>query len=219
MKITNTHFILGTILFVVIMISLTTSCCDFMPYSRPRGSLGMSVYEGMKEGATDEDDNETEGMKEGADEDDKETEGMKEGADEDETEGMKEGADEDEPEDKKKEETTKEGFGFTGRKGLSTLEGGDTNAFKRGWSDGNGSWGGWRGWKRGGEKDVGGAAVPGMSTTGVSTAQNSLLAIQRPRGVRTRPGNFETMTNNQTEPSPMSALAQSVFGSSVAWSK
>jgi hypothetical protein len=75
MKLTDTHFILGTILFVVIMISLTTSCCDFAPYARSRSSLGMSVYEGMdeKEGMDDE---EEEGMadktKEGVDGDDDE---------------------------------------------------------------------------------------------------------------------------------------------------
>ena len=85
----------------------------------------------------------------------------------------------------------------------------------RGWGGGLGGGGGRGGWGNGGGEFV---AVSGMSTTGVSTAQNSLLTIQQPRGVRPQPGNFETMTN-QTEPSPMSALSQSVFGSSVPWSK
>ncbi len=82
MNITNTHFILGTILFVVIMISLTTSCCDFAPYTQSRSSLGMSIYEGL------ENEDEEEGMKnEDEDEKTKEDKKTKEGLD-DEEEGF-----------------------------------------------------------------------------------------------------------------------------------
>ena len=101
MKLTNTHFILGTILFVVIMISITTSCCDFMPYSHKRGSLAMSVYEGMKE---EEEDDET---KEGAT-------GDKEEEDEEKKE---------EDEEKKEEDGEVEGFALGGGYGTNNVIG------------------------------------------------------------------------------------------------
>jgi hypothetical protein len=265
MKITNTHFILGTILFVVIMISLTTSCCDFMPYSRPRGALGMSVYEGMED---EEDKEKKDKMMEGLDGEEDE-EKMKEGL-EGEDEKMKKLFEdekmkklfedakkkEDGEENKKKtkeglegeEEEKKEGFtngkksteGFGsafgnfganpnnvmggGNMGSGGVMGGaDTGnsgglggGSGRGWGGGSGrGWGrgGGGGWGRGGGGGGGGGefvAVQGVETSGQ-------LYVQQNRGIR-RPRQFETMTN-QTEPSPMSALSQSVFGSSVPWSK
>jgi hypothetical protein len=147
MKITNTHFILGAILFVVIMISLTTSCCDFMPYSRPRGSLGMSVYEGMedekekfegkKEGLEDEKEKfkaTQEGMEEGLEDEKEKFEGKKEGLDDEKEKfkGDKEGLDDEKEKfkgDKEgldDEKEKKEGFGNFGVYSNNSLGGGNT---------------------------------------------------------------------------------------------
>ncbi len=64
------------------MISITTSCCDFMPYSRTRGSLGMSVYEGMEKKEKEGLDGEEEDEKKKEDEEEKEDdEEKKEGFD------------------------------------------------------------------------------------------------------------------------------------------
>ena len=231
MKITNTHFILGTILFVVIMISLTTSCCDFMPYSRQRGSLGMSVYEGMDGEGDDEEKKKTQEGLEGDEEEKKE--GM-EGDEEEKKEGM-EGDEEkmkklfeeekmkklfeDEKMNKKKEggegykKDKKEGFtnafGWHRNKNRAFDSGAEGSKSALGGADtGNsGSLGSGRSWGGGGGEFV---AVQGLDTSGK-------LYVEQNRGFR-KPGKFETVTN-QTEPSPMSALAQSVFGSSVPWTK
>jgi hypothetical protein len=182
-------------------------------------------------------------MKEGAEEGD-ETEGMKEGAEEgDETEGMKEGAEEgDETEGKKKEGTETKTEGFWSRGSGSVFGGGARGADSafgggargadsafgggaRGADSAFGggaeivSGGGWRGlgggsWRGG----SGGSGIPVAVKDMRTSGQPTQLSIhQQLRGIR-RPMQFETMTNN-TEPSPMSALTQSVFGSSVAWSK
>jgi len=210
MKITNTHFILGTILFVVIMISLTTSCCDFMPYSRPRGSLGMSVYEGMKEKT-----------KEGLDGDEDE-EKTKEGLDgEEDEEKTKEGLDGDE--DEAKEGFGNRSFGNFGVNSNNALGGGSMGSksvFGGGDIANSGGLGGGGGIGLGFRSGNNYGNVQGIKTSGQPDAQNNIPIIQQQnRGIR-KPGSFENMTNkNTTEPSPMSALTQSVFGSSMSWSK
>ena len=212
MKITNTHFILGTILFVVIMISLTTSCCDFMPYSRQRGSLGMSVYEGMEdEAAPGTDANEdkdkpikTEGMEEGA------TSGT--GADE-KKEKTKD-SDEDnmkklfESEIMKKKDGFKEKEGFVfGNYGIrsndtlgggnmgpggilgggdignsGSLGGGGGNLGGRGLGSGGWGGGGWGGLTRGSGEYV--------TVQGITSSGDKLLSVQQ-RGIRRpRPQSF-----------------------------
>lgn len=237
MKITNTHFILGTILFVVIMISLTTSCCDFMPYSRQRGSLGMSVYEGMDGEGDEEEKKKTQEGLEGDEEEKKEgmegdEEKMKKLLEDEkmkklfEDANKKEGGEGDKKKTKEglegEEEEKKEGFGnafgWNRNKNRAFDRGaeGSKSAFGGADTGNSGSLGGGRSWGGGGRSWGGGGgefvAVQGLDTSGQT---DNLLSIQRRRGFR-KPGQFETMTN-QTEPSPMSALAQSVFGSSVPW--